>query len=188
MLGEFSKSPTGFSPMALFSGADHVAPAVAYMADHASEPAYSVARGTNDTQWCTDKYVVLMPPRIQEAGPIQLPSFERRALANFLREHPSLPQHAQRAQRSEGGLLSERKWPIWPFVALKDLVCSSPSHFLLAPTYPVFQTDIFPMLIFTCRLNRAVQTNCEGRPEGGGYEVVECKLFIFILRICIRNG
>ena len=70
MLGEFSQSPTGFNPMVLFSGADHAAPAVAYMADLASEPAYSVACSPNNVRQYTNKYVVLVPPRVQEAGPI----------------------------------------------------------------------------------------------------------------------
>jgi hypothetical protein len=97
MLGRFRMSPASFDPVALFWGFDHVASAAAHMVDwsnNASEPDYSVVRGPNNVQWCTGKYVVLVPLRLQEAGSIWLPGSGRRRLANFIWEHPSLLPHA----------------------------------------------------------------------------------------------
>jgi hypothetical protein len=92
MLGKFRKSPASFDPVAFFWGVNYVASAAAHMADrsnNASEPANSVAHCTNDVQWCTEKYVILVPLCVQEAGSIWLPSSGRRGVADFILECPS---------------------------------------------------------------------------------------------------
>src|ERR1700761_714087 len=121
MLGASRKPPASFDPAAPASGVGHVAPTVAHMADittfvcgsnNASKRTDSMVRGPNGVQWDMGKFVVLAAPRAQAGGSIWLPGSGRGELEDFIRERPSLLQHAQCTSRSEDDLLSEWQWPI----------------------------------------------------------------------------
>jgi len=114
--------------MALFSDADHVIQVDAHMADVtafisgsniALQRDCSELRGPDDIQWGTDKYVVLTLLRLQEGCSIMLPG-PGRSPADFIRGPHSDLQHAQCTPEGDGGLPSERQWPIWSFDALTD--------------------------------------------------------------------
>ncbi len=148
--------------MAPFSGADHVVQVDAHMADVtafisgsniALDRDRSEVRGSDDIQWCMEKYVFLAPLRLQEGGSISLLWSGRRSLADFVGGRHSVLQHAQCTSGGDGDLPSERQWPIWSSEALTDLVRSSRCHLLPASTDATTQISSFYSMLICARLS-----------------------------------
>ncbi len=89
----FERSPAGFNPIGLLLGVVYVArismsitntKALISGSNRASAEDRTMAQGTDDIPWGTDKYVVLALLRLHEGRYLRLPRLLRGSLAHFI--------------------------------------------------------------------------------------------------------